>query len=78
MKCPKCGAKISKNGFRNGIQLYRCKNNHAFNENTLFSDKYKNTINKKIEDEYIRFKERKSYFDKDGMLILPPSVRKIV
>jgi len=75
MKCPKCRTKIIKNGFRRGIQLYRCKNNHAFNENTLFGNK---NVDKKIEDEYERFKKRKTYFDENGMLILPPSVRKIV
>jgi Zn-finger nucleic acid-binding protein len=77
MKCPKCGTKITKNGFRKGIQLYRCKNDHAFNENTLFKRKNENITNK-YEDEYARFKKRKNYFDENGMLILPPSVRKIV
>jgi len=77
MECPKCGTKIIKNGFRKGIQLYRCKNDHAFNENTLFGSKNKN-VNNKIKDEYERFKKRKTYFDENGMLILPLSVRKIV
>jgi len=75
VKCPRCGTKIVKNGFRNGLQMYRCKNNHTFNENALSNYKNRDVINVNI-DEYTRFKKRKTHFDKNGMLILPPSVRK--
>ena len=75
MKCPRCGTKMRKNGRRNGLQMYRCENNHTFNENTLSNYKNRDVINVNI-DEYTRFKKRKNHFDENGMLILPPSVRK--